>query len=370
MDLSKITHPLYKNINDKCGQAESWAFLDKKKFQRIHHDLPQLCSDEVLGTILYAGLCHSDSMHGRSKWYDSLYPTAPGHEIVARVEKVGADVKEFKEGDIFLVGCYREHCGNCRPCQEGYDNLCLMDPQLKFTYGLKFGGYSTHIQIKEYWCYPAPKGLDLANAAPLMCAGITTYCPLSRYGKKGMKVAILGVGGLGHVAVQYAHKMGMEVTAFVHTLAKAEDIKKLGATEVVDWVNSDLKSLENKFDMILSTLPISPTAEQNAKLFACIVPNGRFIQVGIPDRKENFSINPACFVFKSISISGSLIGSKKETKEMLKFSAEHGVHILCEHFSFDNFPEALNKLENGKPHFRCVVDVQPASSKYSSHKSA
>ena len=240
MDFSKIQHPVYKNINDKSGNAEAWGFFKKDKFGHFFYDLPQLNNDEVRAVMLFTGLCHSDSMHGRSQWYDTLYPTVPGHEMVAKVDEVGSEVKDLKKGDVILVGCFRDNCKNCRYCKEGNDNLCLLDRNVKFTYGLMFGGFGTHIQMKRYWVYPAPKGLNLETAAPLMCAGITTYAPLSRLGKKGMKAAIIGIGGLGHLAVQYAAKMGMEVTAFVHKLDLAEDIKKLGAVDVVDWVHGDL----------------------------------------------------------------------------------------------------------------------------------
>lgn len=352
-----IQHPVYKNINQKEGETEGWAFLNAKDFKKINFSMPDLGETEVRGKILYSGLCHSDVLTGRALWGDVLYPLSAGHEGVAEVIEVGSKVDKLKKGDIFLVGCFRNNCGSCHQCSDTYDNLCTgLEPAQKYTYGLYYGTYSSHIQLEQNWAIKAPEGLDLPNAAPLMCAGITTYAPIARYGKKGRKCAVLGVGGLGHMAVQYASKLGMEVTAFVSDLKSEEFVKGLGATHVVNWVSGDLEALKGSFQLLVNTLPIMPTPQQLEALVSTLEPNGDFVQLGVPNQAALFSVAPAAFVTSNISIHGSLVGSKKETEEMLEFSLKHGVKVLCEHFKFDEFDKALDKLENGKPIFRCVVD--------------
>lgn len=353
----KIQHPIYQNINEKAGETEGWAFLNAKDFKKINFSMPPLGETEVRGKILYSGLCHSDVFTGRSLWGDALYPVSTGHEGVAEVVEVGPGVTTLKKGDIFLVGCFRNSCGKCNQCSDTYDNLCTkLNEADRFTYGLYYGTYSSLIQLEQHWAFKAPEGLDLPDAAPLMCAGITTYAPIARYGKKGRKCAVVGVGGLGHMAVQYAAKMGMEVTAFVSDLKNEEFVKKLGATHVVNWVKGDLEPLKNSFQLIVNTLPIMPSPKQLEALLNTIEPNGSFVQLGVPNQTDLFSLSPSAFVMKNISIHGSLVGSRKETEDMLNFSLKNGVKVLCEHFKFDEFDKALEKLEKGKPIFRCVVD--------------
>ena len=362
MDISKLSHPIYTNFSAEKGEAQGWAFLDKATFQHIYFSLPVLSDDEVRGRILYAGLCHSDSLTGREKWGPAKFPLITGHEIVAEATHVGKHVTHLKAGDKFLVGCFRDNCHHCHQCKETRDNLCTGVPLGKrVTYGEYFGGYASHIQIKGGWAFKAPEGLDLADAAPLMCAGITTYAPLKKYAKHGGHALVIGVGGLGHLAVQYAKALGMKVTAFVSKKGTEDMIKALGGDETVVWTESDLKEHQNKFNVAICTLPVSPTEDQMTKLLNCMLPEGHFIQVGAPEQGDNLKISPMALIVKQISIHGSIVGSHKETIEMLEFTAKHKVKVMCEHFKFEDFPKALEKLEKGKPHFRCVVDIDPVS---------
>lgn len=358
METGKIEHPFYKNINEKEGDVQGWAFLNKDNFKKIYFSMPELKETEIRARMLYTGLCHSDSFHGRGLWGDVPYPVVTGHEGVGEVTEVGSKVTDHKKGDIVLFGCYRNNCHNCATCKRGKDNMCTeMEGGLRFIYNKYFGTYSTVMQIDQYWAFKAPKGLDLPNAAPLMCAGITTYAPLARFGKKGDHCLVIGIGGLGHMAVQYAAKMGMEVTAFVHNKGHEQFVKDLGATNVVDWTKEDLTKLKHSFDIAINCLPIMPTPSQLVAIVGTLKPDGHLIQVGVPAKGELFSLAPTDLVMNGISISGSLVGSKKETEDMLEFSIKHGVKVLCEHFSYDDMPQALDKLEHGKPKFRCVVDI-------------
>lgn len=357
MDLSKLTHPIYSNFSAEKGEAEGWAFLDKNTFQRIFFSFPPLGDHEIRGRVLFAGLCHSDSLTCREKWGKQTFPLIPGHEIVGEVTHVGKAVKNLKVGDHFLVGPFRESCGKCAQCKDSHDNLCTTIPLSKrLTYGEHYGGYANQVQLDAHWAFKAPKDLKLEDAAPLMCAGVTTFGHLKKHAKEGGNALVIAVGGLGHLAVQYAKALGMKVTAFVSKKGTEAWVKELGADEVVVWTEGDLKAYHDKFDVAIDTLPITPTAEQLSKILQCMAPRGQFIQVGLPEIGEYLKIDPMILVVKELSIHGRNVGTHKDTQEMLEFSAKHKIKVLCEHFKYEDFPKALDKLENGKPHFRCVVD--------------
>lgn len=362
MEFPKVSHPVYKNINGTSGPAKAYGFLDKETFREFYYELDTLGQNQVRGRVLHVGMCHSDAFHGRSKWYPSLYPTSMGHEVVAEAIEVGPDVKNFKKGDIFLIGCMRSCCHKCTCCLKTNDNLCTgIETPKRLTFGLYFGGYGTHIQADEHWCFKAPQGLDLANAPPLMCAGVTTYAPLARLGKKGDKCVVIGIGGLGHLAVQFATKMGMEVVAFVSNLSSQEFVKGLGATKVVDWINGDLKEYENYFDIAINTLSFTPTIELATKLMSTLAPEAKYVQLGVGEASQPLYFPAFALIMKQLSIHGSAAGSRKETEEMLDFVVKNGVKVLCEHYTWEEFPKAFDKMENGKPIFRCVVDIDPVS---------
>ena len=227
------------------------------------------------------------------------------------------------------------------------------------TYGdMYWGGYATVIQQPADFAFKLPEGLDEKSAPPLFCAGVTTYAPLAKYCKAGDEVAVLGIGGLGHLAVQFAKAMGCKVTAFSGSKEKEEFIKELGAERVIS--SSDSKALSSemyKYRMVINTLPTSDEKLLNAYL-GIVKPNGYFVQVGMPPAQMKFVVDPVVLVSKQIHFIGSYIGSRKEISEMLEFAAKNKIQPKCEFFEFEEFPRAFEKLVNGRPFFRCVVKCQ------------
>ena len=235
----KYEHPLYKKVDDeKDADAVAWAWVNKEKCVKFPFKFPPLEPRELRANVLYLGLCHSDVLTVREGWGPCPFPMAPGHEIVAEVSEVGSEVKNYKKGDLVGFGTLRDACEKCRFCKLGQEELCrdVKDP---FTYGTHWGGYATAIQHPAEFFFHLPENFDLAKGAPLFCAGITTFYPMKKFLKEGMKTAVCGIGGLGHVALQFLSKMGYEVTAFTSSPSKIDRIKGLGATHVV--VSTDPK---------------------------------------------------------------------------------------------------------------------------------
>jgi len=282
----------------------------------------------------------------------------PGHEILGVVTHVGADVKDFKIGEKVGFGCQRQACGTCDNCNAGFEQLCSASMEQKFTYGPKFwGGYSTAVQHPYDFFFKIPEGLPDAQIPPLFCAGVTTYAPIARHAKAGQEVAVLGIGGLGHMAVMYAKAWGCKVTAFTSSKDKEEFIKKLGADRVVIANEETYKQEAGKFHLVLNTLP---TGDHLNALVGLTKALGHFIQLGAPSADKPIQFNPSQLIFGHINFTASLIGSRKEIREMLDFSAKHKIVPMCEIFDFADFPKAFDRLEHGRPQFRCVVDSTKA----------
>ena len=319
--------------------------------------------DEVVIQINYTGLCQTDPLHATDKWGGAMYPVVPGHEVAGKVIKAGPSAL-VKVGEY--VGAYfqRNFCEKCEFCLRGDQQLCTIEAGEKFIFNPYFGGFATHVQIPSKCAIPIPANLAPEHACSLMCAGITVFTPLYKYGGKGKKCAVIGIGGLGHLAVQYAVKMGMEVTAFTSSTTgpKADLIKSLGATKLVS--STDLKELENnavQYDVVIQTL----YGTENPAVFTahsalCNV-RGYYVVVGLPPAAYKATFNQFHIVQKEAHLIGSLIGSPEMVKKMLDFSAEHNVVPMVEKFKFEDFNQALDKLVNGKPHFRCVVDCETFS---------
>ena len=252
----KYDHPLYKKVEDeKDADAVAWAWVNKEKCVKYPFKFPPLAPRELRANVLYLGLCHSDVLTVREGWGPCQFPLAPGHEIVAEVSEVGSDVKNYKKGDLVGFGTLRDACEKCRFCKIGQEELCrdVKDP---FTYGTYWGGYATAIQQPAEFFFHLPEKFDLTKGAPLFCAGITTFYPMKKFLKEGMKTAVCGIGGLGHLALQFLNKMGYESTAFTSSPNKIDLIKSLGATHVV--VSTDPKQMEavkDSFDFIINTIP-------------------------------------------------------------------------------------------------------------------
>lgn len=351
----KYEHDLYKHVKDvKDADAVGYSWVNKDKAVFFPYKAPELQDHEIRANILYAGLCHSDCLSVRSLWGPASYPIAPGHEIIGEVAEVGKNVTGFKKGDKVAFGTLRAICEQCYYCKEGRESLCTDVKEEKFTYGYHWGGYSTQLQQPANFFFKVPDGLDLARAAPLLCAGVTCYSPMKKYLKKGMKAAVIGIGGLGHLAVQLLAHLGCsEIVGVTNSMEKEKFIKSLGATSVITSEGDDFKKNAGRFNFIINTIPVSKGFDQYLSLTA---PGGHFVQVGLPDvsEKVEFCINP--LVINEINLVGSCVASRADTNEMLQICADHNIYPMCEQFEFEQFDKAFDKLENGKPHFRCVVD--------------
>lgn len=365
-DESIYSHEHYTCVkDDQKADAIAWAFSNKDEFVRIPFRFEKLGDDELRVNITYTGLCHSDVMTGRSHWGPAKYPITPGHEVVGIVAQVGKNVKNFNVGERIAYGPARDSCDSCRNCQKGYDNICnVVEAGKKGLYGEYWGGYATAIQQPAKWAFKLPESLPSDRTPPILCAGVTVYAPLARYVKHGSKVGIIGIGGLGHMAVQYARKMGCHVTALSSTKGKEDLLKnELGAHEVISSIDpEELKKAAQRFDVIINTLTVA-----NNEIFGLylqlVAPNGTFVQVGAPPIEEGLNIKAFQLIMNNINFAGSLVGSRRETKACLNFSALHNILPMCEFFGFEDFPKALDTLENGRPKFRCVVKVEEWSKK-------
>lgn len=360
--IEKYDHDLYKYVNDiKEADAVAYSWVNKEKAVFFPYKSSKLEDDEIRANILYAGLCHSDCFTVRSLWRPAKYPIAPGHEIIAEVSEVGKNITKFKKGDKVGFGTIRKVCDNCDYCKNNKEPLCQNIKENKFTFGYHWGGYSTLLQQPGNFFFKLPEKLDLARSAPLFCAGITVYNPIKQYVKKGMKAAVIGVGGLGHLAVQFLAYLGCsEVVGVTNSLNKEKFIKDLGATGVILSEEEDFKKNAGKFNFIINTLPVSKGMDKYLSLTA---PGGYFCQVGVPDvtEKVEFCINP--LVVNEIHLVGSLVGSRADIEEMLQICADNNIYPICEQFEFEDFDKAFDRLENGRPIFRCVVDCGKYSKK-------
>lgn len=314
---------------------------------------------DVLIEIKYAGICHSDIHTVRGDWGSQLYPLVPGHEIAGIVADVGSAVTGHKVGDRVGVGCMVNSCGECANCRDGEEQFCLNGNTL--TYGaldrdgtITQGGYSTHVVVTEDFVLRIPEGIDLDVAAPLLCAGITTYSPLRRWGAgPGKKVAVVGLGGLGHMAVKLANAMGAEVTVLSQTLNKQEDGLRLGADHFHATSDPDtFEKLAGSFDLIVNTVSAKIDLDAYLSLLAL---DGALVNVGAPP--EPLSINVFSLILARRSYAGSLIGGIRETQEMLDFCAEHNLGTEIEVIPADQINEAYDRVLASDVRYRFVIDT-------------
>lgn len=318
-------------------------------------------NDDVQIEILYCGICHSDLHQVRNEWsaMPTVYPCVPGHEIVGRVIRVGSAVSKFKPGDLAAVGCLVDSDGNCTQCKSGLEQFC---PHMTLTYnspdehlgGVTYGGYSESIVVKEHFVLKVPDNLDLAGTAPLLCAGITTYSPLRHWGvSKGKKVGVVGLGGLGHMALKFAHALGAHVVAFTTSPNKKDDALKLGANEVVISRNvDDMNKHISSFDFILDTV----SAEHDLNAFIQLLrPDGNLTLVGAPDAPH--AVSAMGLLFNRRSLSGSLIGGIAETQEMLDFCSKHNITADVEVIPIQKINEAFERLARADVKYRFTIDM-------------
>ncbi|MDZ5620047.1 NAD(P)-dependent alcohol dehydrogenase [Nocardioides sp. HM23] len=315
--------------------------------------------NDVLIEIQYAGICHSDIHTVRGDWGPQPFPVVPGHEIVGTVAEVGAEVTKHQVGDRVGVGCMVNSCGQCTNCRNGDEQYCR--DGMVATYAgtdrdgsTTQGGYSTHVVVDAGYVLSVPDGLDAAAAAPLLCAGITTYAPLRRWGAgPGKKVAVVGLGGLGHMAVKIAHALGAEVTVLSQSLKKQEDGLRLGADHY--YATSDagtFDELADRFDLIVNT--VSAGIDLNAYLGLLAV-DGTLVNVGAP--AEPLSVHVMSLIGGRRSFAGSMIGGIALTQEMLDFCAEHDIGAEIEVISADQVNEAYERVLASDVRYRVVIDT-------------
>lgn len=313
--------------------------------------------------ILYCGVCHSDLHQVRNDWKDMLptvYPCVPGHEIVGRVVKAGSAVRKFKEGDLAAVGCMVDSCRVCANCRAGNEQFC--DRMPTFTYngedkqlgGVTYGGYSSSIVVDEAFVLRVSDKVDLAATAPLLCAGITTYSPLRHWGvKKGQKVGIVGLGGLGHMGVKFANAFGAHVVLFTTSPGKAQDAQRLGAHEVVVSKNAEeMLKHAGSFDFILDTV----SGDHNINAYLDLLKlDGTLTLVGAPANPVPIMVGS--LLFRRRQFAGSIIGGIRETQEMLDFCADYGIACDIEKIRIDQINEAYERLLRSDVKYRFVIDM-------------
>lgn len=318
--------------------------------------------NDVQIEILYCGVCHSDLHTVRNEWEAAMatvYPCVPGHEIVGRVTKVGSAVKNFQPGDLAAVGCLVDSDGTCPACRDGLEQFCA---GATFTYnapdqhtgGVTYGGYSDSIVVNEHFVLRVPEKLDLAGAAPLLCAGITTYSPMRRWGvTKGKKVGVVGLGGLGHMGVKFAHALGAHTVVFTTSPSKKEDALRLGADEVV--ISRDANAMAKQagsFDFILDAV----AAQHDINAYVNLLKrDGNLTLVGAPP--DPLPMAAFGLIFARRSVSGSLIGGIAETQEMLDFCGEHDITADVEVIPIQKINEAYERMLKSDVKYRFSIDM-------------
>ncbi|MDQ2700505.1 MAG: NAD(P)-dependent alcohol dehydrogenase [Actinomycetota bacterium] len=325
----------------------------------LNIDRRELGPHDVLIDIKFAGICHSDIHTARGEWGPIAYPQVVGHEIAGLVAEIGSEVTKHAVGDRVGVGCMVNSCGECRYCLEGEEQYCVAGNTQ--TYGsvdrdgtITQGGYSTHVVVTEAFVVSIPEGIDLDEAAPLLCAGITTYSPLRHWDVgPGSRVAVVGFGGLGHMAVKIAHAMGAEVTVLSQSLKKQEDGLRLGADHYYATSEEQtFRELKSSFDLIINT--VSAGIDVNSFLSLLDV-NGTMVNVGAPP--EAMSLNVFSLLAKRRSYAGSAIGGIRETQEMLDFCAEHGIGAEIELIDASQINDAWERVLASDVRYRFVIDT-------------
>lgn len=317
--------------------------------------------EDVHIEITYCGVCHSDIHTARNEWLNSTYPVVPGHEIIGRVREVGSKVSRFKVGDLVGVGCMVDSCQECDPCKQDLEQFCAKG--CTFTYnspdphlgGQTYGGYSTHVVVKEDFVLKIPENIDEKGAAPLLCAGITTWSPLRHWKVgKGDKVGVVGLGGLGHMGIKFAHAMGAHVVMITRSPDKASDARSLGADEVL--LSTDEKAMQqqaNSFDFILNTIPVGHEMDPYIALLKI---DATMVLVGAVEPLKPF--HGANIIMGRKRIAGSLIGGIAETQEMLDFCGEHNIVSDIELIKMQEINEAYDRVVASDVKYRFVIDMQ------------
>jgi uncharacterized zinc-type alcohol dehydrogenase-like protein len=317
-------------------------------------------ADDVQIKIAFCGVCHSDLHTARNEWKNTTYPCVPGHEIVGHVTAIGANVTKFKVGDTVGVGCLVDSCQTCASCREGLEQYCengftgTYGGEEKVIGGPTHGGYSDSIVVTQNFVLRIPEGMDLAGAAPLLCAGITTYSPLRHWGAgPGKKVGVIGLGGLGHMAVKLSHALGAETVLFTTSPGKVADGKRLGADAVV--ISSDAEAMAAQaetFDLFIDTVAAT---HDLSPYFNLLKREGTMVQVGAPEHPLPIAVFP--LIFKRRNFAGSLIGGIAETQEMLDFCAAHNILADVEIIPIQQINEAYERMLKSDVKYRFSIDM-------------
>ena len=318
--------------------------------------------DDVSIEILYCGVCHSDIHQARNEWGIAVFPLMPGHEIVGKVTAIGERVTKHKVGDLVGVGCMVDSCRECSACHDDLEQYCLEGATLTYATpdrvdgSITMGGYSDSIVVSEHFVVRIPDNLDPASAAPLLCAGITTYSPLQHYGvEPGDKVGILGMGGLGHMGIKFAKAMGAEVTLFTRSEAKAEEARRQGADHVIVSTDAEqMKAAADQFHFLLDTIPVKHDLNPYLETLRF---DGVHILVGLIEPIEP-ALDAFNLVFKRRVLAGSLIGGIAETQEMLDFSAANGITCDIEMLDIKDINQAFDRVVKGDVKYRFVIDMK------------
>lgn len=351
------------------GYAAKHSF---SKLKRFEFERAGAQANEVELQVLYCGVCHSDIHQVKNEWSNTVYPCVPGHEIVGRITRTGAAVTKHRVGDLVGVGCMIDSCGECRPCRSGDQNYCEgpnswlatyngpMIPAQKApgkvnSYGRDntFGGYSNNLVVREDFLLKIPSSLPPEVAAPILCAGATTYSPLKHWGvTHGSKVGIVGFGGLGHLACKLAKAMGAQVTVFTRSKDKLDDAGRLGVAAVLENDNDAMAALQAGFDFILSTIP----EKHDINGFIELLKRDATICV-VGALEPMAPVNNMQLAFHRKHVAGSLIGNLADTQEVLDFCARHGIGPDIEVIRIEDINDAYEKVEKGEVRFRYVIDM-------------
>ena len=333
----------------------------ESKLESFEFERREVNAKDVLIEIMYCGVCHSDIHQAHNDWRNSIYPMVPGHEIVGRVKRTGAEVTKFKEGDYAGVGCFVDSCRNCENCRQGVEQFCQI--HCAQTYNSTemdektptFGGYSSQIVVDEDYALKIREQANLAAVAPLLCAGITTYSPLKRFDvRAGQKVGIVGLGGLGHMGVKFAVAMGAEVTVFSTSPTKEQDARDLGAHNfVVTKMPENFKPLAGRFDFILDTVSAPHDLNVYLKLLSL---NGVMVLVGVPEKPAE--VAAFSLIVNNRTLAGSGIGGIPETQEMLDYCFENNIVSEIEMIPIQKIEEAYERTIKADVRYRFVIDMQ------------
>jgi uncharacterized zinc-type alcohol dehydrogenase-like protein len=327
----------------------------------LRFDRREARADDVVIEILYCGVCHSDLHSIRNDWGGAIYPLIPGHEIIGRVTSVGADVTRFRAGDNVGVGCMVDSCQHCAECEKGLEQYC--EKGATFTYNstdridktITYGGYSEKIVVSENFVVRIPSALDIKAAAPLLCAGITTWSPLRHWKvTKGSTVAVIGLGGLGHMALKLAKALGADVTLFTRSVSKEDEARRLGAdTVILSTAPAQMATVNRKFDLIIDTVPYGHDLNPYIPSLAI---DGTIVLVGYLGGLDPV-LQTVPLIMGRKAVAGSVIGGIPETQEMLDFCGEHGIVADVEMINIQDINKAYERMLKSDVHYRFVIDM-------------